>query len=335
MIQQLANISFATPWAFLLLLLAPLVWWLWYKRRDKRYPHIRMSTLEAVKNSSNWKVWMRKSLVWMRALALLALVVALARPQLTEQEESIKAEGISIALAMDLSSSMLAQDFKPNRLEESKRVAIDFVKKRPYDSIAIVAFAGEAYTLCPLTTDYNMVRTHLAGLACGTLTDGTAIGQGLATAINRIKDSKIKSKVIILLTDGVNTAGYLSPDRAAQIAKEFGIKVYTIGVGSRGEALTPVSKDRFGRYRYGVATVEIDENLLQQIAQLTDGKYFRATSAEELEGIYEQIDQLEKTEIEVTVIKRYQEKFRFFALIAAFLLLLELICRYTILRAIP
>jgi Ca-activated chloride channel family protein len=230
---------------------------------------------------------------------------------------------------------MLAQDFKPNRLEASKQVAIDFVNKREFDRISVVAFAGEAFTQCPLTTDHDVVRTFLGGLACGTLDDGTAIGQGLATAINRVKDSETLSKVIILLTDGVNNAGYLAPDMAAQIAKEFGIKVYTIGVGSQGEALTPVSKDRFGRYRYDIAQVEIDEVLLQQIASVTDGRYFRATSMDELQQIYGIIDQLEKTEIESTVIKRYEEKFRALALLALGLLVLELILRYSVLRTIP
>lgn len=335
MILQWANIEFAQPWAFLLLLLAPLIWWWLYKQRRTRYPHIRMSTLESLKDMSSWKPALRKMLPWLRAIALLALVIALARPRLSLQEESVTAEGIDIVLAMDLSSSMLAQDFKPNRLEESKRVAIDFVKKRTFDRISVVSFAAETFTACPLTTDHDVVRTHLAGLACGALEDGTAIGQGLATSINRIKESEAKSKIIILLTDGVNTAGYLSPELAADIALEFGVKVYTIGVGSQGEALTPVSKDPFGRYRYGIATVEIDEDLLRLIASKTKGQYFRATSSEELKKIYAIIDELEKTEIETTVIKVYTEKFRFFALVAAVLLLLELILRYTILRAIP
>ncbi|MEL7427276.1 MAG: VWA domain-containing protein, partial [Bacteroidota bacterium] len=318
-----------------LLILAPLVvlWMRW--QRSRRYPNLRMPTLAGVKDLSTWRTQLRRFLPWLRGLALIALVIALARPQLTLQEESIKAEGIDIVLAMDLSSSMLAQDFRPSRLEASKRVAIDFVNKRPFDRISIVAFAGEAFTQCPLTTDHDIVRTFVGALACGALEDGTAIGQGLATAVNRVKESEAVSKVIILLTDGVNNAGYLSPDMAADIAREFGIKVYTIGVGSEGEALTPVSKDRFGRYRYDIARVEIDENLLREIAQKTNGRYFRATNQEELQDIYDLIDELEKTEIETTVVKRYQEQFRYFALAAAFLILLEIIMRYTVLRAIP
>ncbi|MEL6660298.1 MAG: VWA domain-containing protein, partial [Bacteroidota bacterium] len=272
MIDLLTNLKFAHPWAFLLLILAPLVvlWMRW--QRSRRYPNLRMPTLAGVKDLSTWRTQLRRFLPWLRGLALIALVIALARPQLTLQEESIKAEGIDIVLAMDLSSSMLAQDFRPSRLEASKRVAIDFVNKRPFDRISIVAFAGEAFTQCPLTTDHDIVRTFVGALACGALEDGTAIGQGLATAVNRVKESEAVSKVIILLTDGVNNAGYLSPDMAADIAREFGIKVYTIGVGSEGEALTPVSKDRFGRYRYDIARVEIDENLLREIAQKTNGR---------------------------------------------------------------
>lgn len=335
MIDILTNVRFSHPWVFLLLLLAPLVvlWMKW--QRTKRYPNLRMPTLVAVEHITTWRTQLRKLLPWLRGLALLCLVIALARPQLTLQEESIKAEGIDIVLAMDLSSSMLAQDFRPSRLEASKRVAIDFVNKRPYDRISIVAFAGEAFTQCPLTTDHDIVRTFIGALNCGALDDGTAIGQGLATAINRVKESKAVSKIIILLTDGVNNAGYLPPEMAADIAREFGIKVYTIGVGSEGEALTPVSKDRFGRYRYDVARVEIDENLLRQIAAKTEGQYFRATNQEELQKIYDLIDELEKTEIETTVIKRYQEQFRYFALAAAFLILLEIVLRYTVLRSIP
>lgn len=335
MMNALSNLTFAHPWAFLILLLAPLVWWYWKRQYPKRHPNLRMSNLSSLEGMVSWRVRLRKLLPWLRALAMLLLVVVLARPQLSMQEESITADGIDIVLAMDLSSSMLAQDFKPNRLEASKQVAIDFVNKREFDRISVVAFAGEAFTQCPLTTDHDVVRTFLGTLACGTLDDGTAIGQGLATAINRVKDSETVSKIIILLTDGVNNAGYLAPDMAAQIAKEFGIKVYTIGVGSQGEALTPVSKDRFGRYRYDIAQVEIDELLLQQIAQATEGRYYRATSMDELQEIYGLIDQLEKTEIESTVIKRYEEQFRILAFLALGLLVLEMLLRYSVLRTIP
>ena len=235
----------------------------------------------------------------------------------------------------DLSSSMLAQDFKPDRLEVSKRVAADFVEKREYDRIGLSVFSGEAFTQCPLTTDHRIVKEFLASLRCGILDDGTAIGMGLATGVNRLKESDAKSKVVILLTDGVNNAGYIKPLTASEIAREFEVKVYTIGVGSTGDALTPVSRRSDGRYIFGLARVEIDEDLLQQIADMTGGKYFRATSAESLERIYAEIDQLEKTEIEVTTIKRYSEEFHRFALGGLILLLLELLLRYTVFKTIP
>ncbi|RME95708.1 MAG: VWA domain-containing protein [Bacteroidetes bacterium] len=331
----LNNISFAAPWAFGLLLLAPLLWWWWQREKGRRYPNLRMSSLAALAEVRSWRGRLRPLLPWLRVLAMLLLVVALARPRKNLQEEKITGEGIDIVLAIDLSSSMLAQDFKPNRLEASKRVAIDFVQNREFDRFSIVAFAGESFTHCPLTTDHEVVRTFLASLECGALADGTAIGQGLATAVNRLKDSKAKSKVIILLTDGVNTAGYIAPEKAAEVAASFGIKVYTIGVGSTGEAMTPVSRDRFGNYRYDRARVEIDEKLLRDIAAITDGQYFRATSNEELAKIYNLIDQLEKTEIESTVVRRYSEEFRLWVLLAVGLLLLEFLLRYTLLRAIP
>ena len=236
---------------------------------------------------------------------------------------------------MDLSSSMLAQDFKPDRLEESKRVAADFVNKREHDRIGLSVFSGEAFTQCPLTTDHKVVKEFLAGLKCGLLEDGTAIGMGLATSVNRLKDSDAKSKVVILLTDGVNNAGYIKPYTAAEIAREFDVKVYTIGVGSTGDALTPVSRRSDGKYIFGLARVEIDEALLEEIANMTGGKYFRATSGEGLEKIYEEINQLEKTEIEVTSIKRYSEEFHYFAFWGLVLLVLEFLLRYTVFRTIP
>jgi Ca-activated chloride channel family protein len=229
----------------------------------------------------------------------------------------------------------LAQDFKPDRLEASKNVAIEFIGKRQYDRIGLAVFAGEAFTQCPLTTDHRVLIDFVEGLRCGILEDGTAIGMGLATAVNRIKDSQAKSKVIILLTDGVNNSGYVKPLTAAEIAKEFGVKVYTIGVGQEGEALTPISRRSDGRYVFGLARVEIDEELLRQIASLTGGKYFRATTARSLEAIYDEIDRLEKTEIEVTSVKRYSEEFYRFVWLAIFLLGLELLLRYAVLRTIP
>ena len=294
-----------------------------------------MSSLKSVEGQQSFRGRLRALLPLFRALAFASLVIALARPQETLKEEEIKAEGIDIALVMDLSSSMLAQDFKPDRLEVSKRVAGEFVDKRTFDRIGLAVFAGEAFTQCPLTTDHRVVKEFLASLKCGILEDGTAIGMGLATAVNRLKDSEAESKVVILLTDGVNNAGYVKPITAAEIAREFEVKVYTIGVGSTGDALTPVSRRSDGRYIFGLARVEIDEGLLTQIAEMTGGRYFRATSEEGLEQIYAEIDQLEKTEIEVTSIRRYSEEFRRFAFFGLLLLGLEILLRYTLLRTIP
>jgi len=271
----------------------------------------------------------------LRIFAFAALIMALARPQEPLQEEKVKGEGIDIMLSMDLSSSMLAMDFKPNRLEVSKRVASEFVGKRTFDRVGIVVFAGEAFTQCPLTTDHRIVKEFLSRLECGNLEDGTAIGMGLATAVNRLKDTKAKSKVIILLTDGVNNTGYQSPQLAAKIAKEFSIKIYTIGIGASGEAQTPVSRRSDGTYIFGLARVEMDEPLMREIAQLTGGQYYRATTEQELEQIYAQIDQLEKSEIEITSYKRYGELFRWFVLCAVVLVFMEFLLRHTVLRTIP
>ena len=301
----------------------------------QRYPEMRLSTLEALAQINSLRGRLRAVLPILRALAFIALVIALARPQETLKEEEIKADGIDIMLVMDLSSSMLAQDFKPDRLEVSKAVATEFVNKRRFDRIGLAVFAGEAFTQCPLTTDHRVVKEFLGNLSCGILEDGTAIGMGLATAVNRLKDSKAVSKVVILLTDGVNNAGYVKPKTAAEIAREFSVKVYTIGVGSTGDAYTPVSRRSDGKYNFGLARVEIDEDLLIEIAKMTGGKYFRATSAQSLQKIYDEIDDLEKTEIEVTSIKRYSEEFYRFVFWALIFLVVELLLRYTIFRTIP
>ena len=261
--------------------------------------------------------------------------MAMARPQEVFKEEDITADGIDILMVMDLSSSMLAQDFKPDRLEVSKRVAAEFIDKRQYDRIGLAVFAGEAFTQCPLTTDHRVLKEFLANLQCGMLDDGTAIGMGLATAVNRLKDSDAKSKVVILLTDGDNNAGYIKPITAAEIAREYNVKVYTVGVGSRGKALAPVSRRSDGQYIFGLATVQIDEALLEQIAEMTGGKYFRATTTKALEKIYRDIDKMEKTKIETTTIKRESERFHSFALWGILFLGFEMLLRYTFLRSIP
>lgn len=331
----LSNIALLHPWFLALLALIPLVLW-WYRRQyPHRYATLRMPSLESVKPGHGWRGRLRALLPILRLLAFIALVVALARPRKLFQEEEVKAEGIDIMMVMDLSSSMLARDFEPDRLEVCKRVATEFVDKREYDRIGLAVFAGEAFTQCPLTTDHRVVKDFLSELQCGMLEDGTAIGMGLATAVNRLKDSQSKSKVVILLTDGVNNAGYIKPETAAGIASEYDIKTYTIGIGSSGDALTPVSRRSDGRYVFGLARVEIDEPLLQEIARMTGGRYFRALDEAGLEDIYEEIDQLEKTEIDITVFKRYEELYYPFLLAGLFLLLAEIVLRYTLFRAIP
>ena len=334
----LSNIQFVHPWFFLLipLVLGVFVWY--YLRRQSYFPRFRMSSLQGVEDISSFKSKLTILTPILRGISLIALVFAMTRPQSVLQEEEVKAEGIDIVLVMDLSSSMLAQDFTPDRLWVSKVVAGDFVKGRKYDRIGLTAFAGEAYTQAPLTTDHAVILDFLnpeSGLQVGKLQDGTAIGMGLATAVNRLKDSEVKSKVVILLTDGVNNSGYVKPIDAAEIAKEFGVKVYTIGVGSTGHAHTPRNRNARGQYIYSLQGVEIDEALLKEISSMTGGRYFRATNEESLQQIYASIDQLEKTEIEVSVLKRYQDKFYLFALIGLLSLFLEMILKYTLIRSIP
>ena len=336
MLSFLNEIQFVHPYLLWLLLLVPILAAWYFFNFHQRYAALTIPNLEAnIWQAGTWRARLRALLPLLRILSVGVLIIALARPQKVLQEEEVKADGIDIALVMDLSSSMLAQDFKPDRLEASKEKATQFVNNRPYDRIGLSVFAGEAFTQCPLTTDHQVIRDFLANLECGILDDGTAIGMGLASGVNRLKDSEAKSKVIILLTDGVNNAGYIKPLMAAEIAREFNIKVYTIGVGSTGQALTPVSRRSDGRYIFGLATVEIDEALLEQIAEMTGGKYFRATSSQGLAQVYQEIDQLEKTEMDVTVFRRFSEKFHPFAFWGILLLILEVLLRYTFLRTIP
>jgi len=329
------DISFVHPWVFLLLGLIPLFYFLKYRWSGYRKSEYTLSNVHGLSKSTSIRSRLAFLIPLFRTLAFVALVAALARPQQTLREEEVKAEGIDIMLIMDLSSSMLAKDFSPNRLEVSKKVAIDFVDKRQYDRIGLVVFAGESFTQCPITTDHAILKSFLSNLACGNLEDGTAIGMGLASAVNRLKESAAESKVVILLTDGVNNAGYIKPMTAAEIAKEIDVKVYTIGVGTLGNAVSPVSKKGNGEYVYGMAKVEIDEVLLKEISKLTGGKYYRAVNQEKLEQIYEEINRLEKTEIDVTVFKRYSEEFRRFLFWAFIFIGLELLLKHLIIRKIP
>lgn len=325
------DISFAQPWWLVLLVALPVVFFIWYRSRRSRYVTLRVSSIPT-NLRDNWRTLLAKWLPILTFIAAGAFIIALARPQKLLQEKEIKAEGIDIFLVMDLSSSMLARDFKPDRLEASKRLGAEFIDKRPYDRIGLAVFAGESFTQCPLTSDHKVLKEFLAGLKCGFLEDGTAIGMGLAAGVNRLKESQAKSKVIILLTDGVNNAGYIQPMTAAEIAKEFDVRVYTIGVGSEGTALSPVRKRANGDYIFGMARVEIDEALLRQISDLTGGQYFRARSVTNLEQVYAQIDQLEKTEMDVTVIKRYEERYYPLVLLGIGLMLLHWLLRRTLLK---
>lgn len=328
-------IEFANPEFLLLLLLLPVIAW-WYRGRYRtHYAPITMSNIAMFKGQSSWRGKARALLPILRGLTFIFLVIALARPQRLLSEENVEADGIDIMLAIDLSSSMLAQDFEPDRLSVAKRVAADFVQKREFDRVGLVVFSGEAFTQCPLTTDHKVIQDFLDNLQSGLLQDGTAIGMGLATAVNRLKDSPAKSKTIILMTDGVNNSGYFKPEDAMALAQTLGIKVYTIGVGSTGEAMSPVGRRADGKYVFGLVPVEIDETLLQNIASTTGGKYYRATNNKELEQIYAEIDRLEKSRIDVTSIKRRSETFANWVLVALCLVALELLLRYTIFRTIP
>lgn len=329
------NIEFVHPYFLVLLLLIPIIglWQRWKNKKTESF--FTLPSLESIQDIKTIRSRLVPLIPLLRALACAAFIIALARPQLALKEEEVKAEGVDIMMIMDLSSSMLAQDFKPDRLQVSKKVAKDFVDKRPYDRLGLVVFAGESFTQCPLTTDHRVVKDFLDNLQCGLLDDGTAIGMGLASAVNRLKDSESKSKVAILLTDGVNNAGYITPNTAAEIAQKFNIKVYTIGVGSMGKALSPISRRSDGKYVFGMARVEIDEELLKNISSMTGGRYYRATTAESLEAIYAEIDQLEKTEIDVTVFKKYSEEFRKVLVWGFGFLLLEILLRLTVLRTLP
>ncbi len=332
----IGNYDVLYPWVLALLILIPILAALYFfKLRHNRYANLRMSGLQAFEGHS-LRGWLRMFVPpILRLLALAFLVIALARPQEINRKEEVKGEGIDITLVMDLSSSMLAKDFKPDRLEASKKVASDFISKRLFDRIGLVVFAGEAHTQCPPTTDYGMLNEFLSKTRCGVLQDGTAIGMGLATAVNRIKDSKSNSKVVVLLTDGMNNAGYYDPMDAANMAKTLGIRVYTIGVGTMGDALAPVRRRSDGEYVFGLVPVEIDEDLLVQMSNMTGGKYFRATDNESLQRIYSDIDRLEKTEYEVTVIEKRSEAFHPFVLWALIFVFVELLLKYTILRSLP
>lgn len=293
-----------------------------------------MPDREALRGGITWRVAARRWLPGMRWSALVLLALAMARPQQRWEEQKIKADAVDIMLALDISPSMLSRDFDPDRLTVAKQVAVDFVENRPYDRLGLVAFSAEAFTQCPLTTDRRIVQQFLRDLQVGRLEDGTAVGMGLATAVNRLKDSPSKSKVVILLTDGENNAGYISPLKAAEIAKTLGIRVYTVGIGTNGIVMSPARRNPDGSYDYAPRQMEFNTDLLGEISTMTGGKFYRAWSEEELQGIYSEIDRLEKTKIEVSVVRHQTDFFHWFVGCAVALLLLEAVLRWTLLRSV-
>ena len=329
-----ANIEYL----FLLVLLIPYIIW-YVMKRKKTEPTLQVSTTRMyMKAPKSWKIYLLHAPFVLRTVAIIMVILILARPQTTDNWQNTEIEGIDIMLAVDVSTSMLAEDLKPNRLEAAKQVASEFINGRPNDNIGLTIFAGESFTQCPLTVDhgvllnlFNSIKGDIAQR--GLIEDGTAIGMGIANAVTRLKDSKAKSKVIILLTDGVNNKGDISPLTAAEIAKSFGIRVYTIGVGTNGMAPYPYPVG--GTVQYVNMPVEIDEKTLTQIAGTTEGNYFRATSNSKLKEVYEEIDKLEKTKLNVKEYSKRQEEYRWFALAAFLCVLLEVLLRNSILKKIP
>ena len=332
------GITFKNPdFFYLLLVIIPMtVWYIFRQKRNTASIQVS-STASVFKIPKTIKHYLRHLVFLFEIFALALFTVVMARPQSSSSWENVTTEGIDIVIALDISSSMLAQDFTPNRLEAAKNVAMQFISGREYDRIGLVVFSGEAFTQCPLTTDRAVLLNLFKDIHSGMIEDGTAIGNGLATAVARLKDSKAVSRVVILLTDGENNSGEIAPVTAAEIAKTYGIRVYTVGVGSIGTAPYPVQVQT----PFGVQTqirdmeVKIDEKTLQEISNITDGKYFRATGNTKLEEIYKEIDQLEKSKIEVKQLSRKSEEFLPYALAGLLLLILSLLLRTTVFRSIP
>lgn len=334
MLNYFKQLTFASPWV-LGLLAIPLLfigWHIWQRKR--RYPTLRVPGLQAVSGYLNpWRGMVKQNLFILRATGSAFLIIALARPQILFTEQEINTDGIDIVIAVDVSTSMKARDFKPDRLEAAKQKAAEFIEGRPNDRMGLVVFAGESFTQCPVTTDHEVVKLLLKDVKDGVIKDGTAIGMGLATAINAMKESETKSKVVILLTDGENNAGFIDPATAVEAAVEYNIRVYTIGVGTNGTAPMPVNT--FQGIIFQNVPVKIDEGLLKEIAQKTGGKYFRATGNEALAKIYEEIDELETSRLQVSVLTRKTEEFMPFLLIGLGFIFLEIMLKYAVVRHIP
>lgn len=328
------QLVFAHPKFFYLLLLIPaMVAWYIFRQKDSK-ASLQISTLQSfAKSPVSIKVYLRHILFALRIIVITLIIIVLARPQSTNTWKNVTTEGIDIILAIDVSGSMLARDFTPDRLEAAKEIGIKFISGRQTDRMGLVIFSGESFTLCPLTTDHASLINMFKDIKMGILEDGTAIGSGLATAISRLKDSNALSRVVILLTDGVNNRGEIAPLTAAEIAKSYGVRVYPVGIGSIGTAPYPVQTP-FG-VQYQNMEVKIDEEVLQQIAEMTGGRYFRATNNKALEQVYSEIDKLERSKIEVTEYNKREERFRIFGLIALLLIASEFVLRSTIFRSIP
>ena len=325
------GVMFSDPFLLWLLLIIPVMIAFYVIKQHKTNASLRIPGLQQFGPARiTFRHYLRHALFVLRIMAVALLIIALARPQSSESFQDISTEGIDIILTLDISGSMLARDFKPDRLEASKDVATEFIAGRPYDRMGLVVFSGESFTQCPLTTDHAVLINLLQEIKSGMVEDGTAIGMGLATAVNRIKDSEAKSKVIIILTDGVNNRGEIAPLTAAEIAKTFGVRVYTIGVGTQGVAPYPVETP-FGM-QYQDMPVEIDEPILKEIAKKTGGRYFRATDNDKLLEVYKEIDKMEKSKIDVRLYSRKEEKFFQPALAAFLILVLELIARFTLFK---
>jgi Ca-activated chloride channel family protein len=329
------NFTFENPQFFWLFLLLPLAigWYIW--KLNKQQAALKISSVKGFKISGSWLTKLKPLLFIIRLIALSLIITALARPRTVDVSTKTKTtKGIDIVMSIDVSASMLAKDLRPNRLEALKEVAAEFIKDRPNDRIGLVVYAGESFTKTPITSDKSIVLSSLKDVKYdNVLENGTAIGMGLATSVNRLKDSKAKSKVIILLTDGSNNAGFIDPKIASELAVEYGIKTYTIGIGTNGMALAPVAILPNGSFQYGRVQVEIDEDLLKEIAKVTGGKFFRATNNKKLQQIYQEIDKLERTDIEEFKFYNYEEKFRSLVLLAGLLIFVEFLFRYTIFRS--
>ena len=332
---MLDKVTFENPEFFWLLLLLPvaIAWFVW--KRHAQTAEVRMSSLQGFLGNTSLKARLRPLLLVLRLITLALVIIALARPRSVDISTSVStSSGIDIVMAIDVSASMLARDFTPNRLEATKNVAAEFIEGRVSDRFGLVVYAGESFTQTPITSDKRIVLNALENIEyTNVLEGGTAIGMGLATSVNRLKDSKAESKVIILLTDGVNNAGFIDPKIASELATEYNIKTYTIGVGSNGMALSPVAILPNGEFQYRNVPVEIDEDLLKEIAAATGGRYFRAVDNTKLEEIYSEIDQLETTEIEETRFYNYEEHYRPLVLLAGILLLIEMLLRFSIFRS--